>query len=132
MPTMPVEIGFIDTTLDEVEPGQKGFGPQFEAIKQVEIATIGEGELILAVANEPFNGGVVVVEVRIGDQIVYPVHLHGDFPVYRNFTPKNRRSEQTIVFWRRRIGQCHNKLRSDDTLGDLRSQLRCPERELTL
>jgi hypothetical protein len=63
----------------------------------VEIGTVGESKFLLAIENEALNGFVVVINVRVGDEPIDSVHLHGDFPVYRNLATSNCIAKLTVV-----------------------------------
>jgi L-fucose mutarotase/ribose pyranase (RbsD/FucU family) len=86
---MVVRSGLIDTAFDKVVPPKDLLGPQLERIKHVEITSISQGQLVLAELDEPVDGLVVVVEKRVGDELIDSIHLKPDFSIHRNLSANN-------------------------------------------
>jgi hypothetical protein len=69
----------------------------------MKITSIRESKFIFTVEKEAFNRFIVVVDVRVGDQSIYPIHLHRDFSVDRYLAANYRVTKLTVVSWSRRI-----------------------------
>ena len=72
--------GHVDRPFHEVVPAEDLLGPQLEGEQEVEVSTVREGQLALAEADEALYRLIVVVDVRVGDERVDAVHLHGRSP----------------------------------------------------
>ena len=93
-----IGVGNVDIALDEIPPPIDLFGPQFEGVEQVEFGSIGQSEFVLAEFHITVDGVIVVVDVRIRDEPIDAVHLHGDGLAYRNDAAHDLITELTIVF----------------------------------
>jgi hypothetical protein len=65
----------IHTPLNEVEPTKEIFGPELERIKQMQIRTVSQRKLVLAILNKAVDRFVIVVDVRVRYERINPVHL---------------------------------------------------------
>src|SRR5690606_3401339 len=95
--SMAVLIGYVDASLDIVEPGEEVFGPKLECIEKFEVRPISESQLILAILDESFNSRIVVIEIRIGDELIDEVHLHCDFLVHGNVATNHGLTKLTVI-----------------------------------
>ena len=65
----------------------------------MEVGSIGQRELVLAVSDKALYSLVIVVVFRIGDQSIDAIHLAGDLFAYRNLASYDCISKLPVVFW---------------------------------
>ena len=104
MPAMTVRVWLIHGSLNEIKPGQQVFRPQLEAVQQLQVRPVRQGQLVFTVGNKPGNGLVIIIKIRIGDLLVNPVHLHFDFFIDGYFPTKNRISKFAVINRRGSVG----------------------------
>ena len=100
---MTIGIRLVNRPLYEVIPAKHLLSPQLEGIEEVEIGTVGQSHFGLTVFDPPLNCLVVIVNSRVGDEIVDSIHLHGDFLAYWDFASNHLFSELTVVFGDRSV-----------------------------
>ena len=81
------------------------FRPELECIEKFQVRTVGKGQLILAVFDEPFYRLVVVIIIGVGDERVNAVHFHRDFVAYRNLAPYYGVPKPTVILWCGSVGE---------------------------
>ena len=96
-------VRHIDAAVHKVVPAKYLFCPKLEGIQQFQVATIGKGQLVLAELYKTLDRLIVIVDAWVCNQVVDPIHLHGDFSAYRNFTPNHGLSKPAIVNRRGRV-----------------------------
>jgi hypothetical protein len=75
-----------DRALDEIPPSEDLLGPEFERVQKDQILTVSESHLRFAEADETLDRKIVIVETRITNAVIDPIHLQFDFVTYRNLT----------------------------------------------
>jgi hypothetical protein len=96
-PAVTVFVRLVHLSFDKVAPAKDLFGPKFERVEEMQVASVCKSELILAILDEAFYSFVVIVESGVFDEIVDTVHLHRDLSTDGNFTSKYGVSKTTVV-----------------------------------
>ena len=97
--TMSVRISLVDASLDKVIPSEDLLSPQLEAVQEMEISAIGQCQLALAIPDPALDRLVVIVDSRIGDELVDPVHLHGDLFADRDLASDYGVTKRAVILW---------------------------------
>jgi hypothetical protein len=87
----------VDLSLDEVVPTEDLFSPNLEDGQHLQVGSIGQSELILAVTDEPFDRLIVVPDVWVGNQRIDAIHLLGDLTIDWDLATKNRVTKLSVV-----------------------------------
>jgi hypothetical protein len=66
-PTVTVFVRLVHLAFDEVVPAEDLFGPKFERVKEMQVASVCKSELILAILDETFYSFIVIVESWVCD-----------------------------------------------------------------
>ena len=92
-----VRIGYIDRAVVEIVPAEHLFPPKLEGIQEMQVGTVGQGQLVLAELDPALHRPVIIVVTGRLDQPVNPVHLHGNFLADRNIAADDRIAECAVV-----------------------------------
>ena len=92
-----------DASFYKVVPPKDLFGPELETVQQLHVGAVGQGQLILAKGDKAVHCLVVIVDARVGDQVVDPLHLHGNFPAYGYFATHHGLPKTAVVDRRGRV-----------------------------
>ena len=66
-------------------------------LQKNQILTVSEGHLRFAEADEPLDRKIVIVETRITNTVIDPIHLQFDFVAYRDLTRQDSCTELSII-----------------------------------
>jgi len=64
----------------------------------MQIGAVRQGQLRFAVFDPALHSLVIVIDARVGDQVIDPVHLHGDFLAHRDLAPNYGITKHAVVF----------------------------------
>jgi hypothetical protein len=95
--TVTIFVRLVYLAFDEVVPAEDLFGPKFERVEEMQVASVCKSELILAILYETFYGFIIIVESWVFDKIVDAIHLHRNLPADGNFTSKYGVSKTAVV-----------------------------------
>ena len=63
----------------------------------MKVATVRQCKFVLTEEDESLNSFLIVVVMRAVNQRINTIHLHRDFPVYRNITTNDSFTELAVV-----------------------------------
>ena len=73
---MSAGVRYIYAPLHEVVPAEDLLCPELEAVQQFQITAVSQCQLPFAELDKAVDGLIVVVDARVCDEVVYPVHFH--------------------------------------------------------
>ena len=101
--TVIVRKRFVYTPCLEVVPAENLLAPKFESVKKMQVTAVRKSKLVFTERDPSFNWRRIIVNGRVSNQCVDPLHFHGDRLANRDLAAHYGVPKHSIVFRRCRI-----------------------------
>ena len=99
VPAVPIFIRLIHAALHKVIPTKDLFAPKLKAVEQLQVRAVSQRQFFFAILDPALYHFAVVIDARVGDQVINSIHLHGNLFVDWNLSAHHGIPKHAVILW---------------------------------